>query len=498
MNPQMRMRITARCLFLLLTVSVIGIPPLRRAVAAPLAQSGASTGRQIFLPLALVGGANKGEENPGNPNPPPSTPISTPGTTIPTPAVTSLPTPQLTATPPVPPTSAPPTPTPQNGNTSGNPCADDEFLDLTSNACRKLDRPELGFDFGRFYGWLDQNRVVNAECNEQSFEAALAQAAGGGIVRLPACTMEVGRVDVPSQVVIEGAGVGKTILKGRGCENAAPRRVLLIQNQSDVVVRDLSLDSVNRNCVMLESDHSTNILFERLAIYDSTEVGIRFNNGTRKITIRYADIYNNGQYHAIGSKDCASGATLVDCPESVWTSSYSIHSNRLHEHGDHGLNVHGINGEVAGNLSYNNHHSGKFFDAECVWVHHNEFRNSEAWNIFIAPTLNIEERASHDIYFYKNQYLDTPAGEFSWGITYTGDNVTLPLAKYTNVYVMDNEYAGRLKTNEVTLNVCPNTTEDGISVSPKQYGDAATCSLNNYPSMGGAVYPQPLGNCPAP
>ena len=495
MTSQLRTRNFAGSFILLLAFALLGICQVRSAVAAPLAQSGANVGRQIYLPVARAGDNNIGEENL---NPPPSTPTSAPGT-IPTAVATPSATPQLPgSTPAAPPTPAPPMPTPRSGNTSGNPCTDDEFLDLTANVCRKLDRPEIGFDFGRFYGWLDENRVINADCTEQSFEAALAQAAGGGIVRLPACTLEVGRINVPSQVVIEGAGIGQTILKGRGCVNDSPHRIVLVQDKADVVVRDLSLDAVNGNCVMLEADHSTNILFERLEIHNSTEVGIRFNNGTRKITIRYTDIYNNGRYHAIGSKDCASGATLADCPEEMWTSSYSIHSNRLHDHGDHGLNVHGINGEVAGNLSYNNHHSGKFYDAQCVWVHHNEFRNNEAWNIFIAPTLNIEARASHDIYFYKNQYLETPAGDFSWGITYTGDTVVLPLEKYTNVYVMDNQYDGRLKTNDVTLNVCPNTTEDGISVNPKQYGDTATCDLNSYPSMGGAVYPQPLGNCPVP
>lgn len=455
---------------------------------APFQQTGGGVGQKLFLPLAMSNPvAPKEEESPDNPNPPQATPNGGSGT---------IPEPDVPATP----TPAAPTPTPQqpSGYESGNPCADNEFLDLTANVCRKLDRPDLGFDFGRYYSWLDENNVINADCSESSFEEALEQAKGGGIVRLPACTMEIGRINVPSKVVIEGAGVGKTILKGSGCDNSSPRRVLLIINQSDVVLRGVSLDAGDRNCVMLEVDRSTNVLIERLEIYDSTEVGMRFNNGTRKITIRYTDIYNNGEYHAIGSKDCATGATISSCPEEMWTSSYSIHSNKLHDHGDHGLNLHGINGEVAGNLSYNNHHSGKFYDAQCIWVHHNEFRNNESWNVFIAPTLDIEARASHDIYFYKNQYLETPSGTYSWGISYTGDNVTLPLEKFAHVYVMDNQYAGRLKTNEVPLNICPNTSEAGLSVSPSRNGNAATCNLGSYPSMGGNVSPTPLGNCPAP
>ncbi|MCB0138966.1 MAG: hypothetical protein KDE50_03570, partial [Caldilineaceae bacterium] len=180
MTSQLRTRNFAGSFILLLAFALLGICQVRSAVAAPLAQSGANVGRQIYLPVARAGDNNIGEENL---NPPPSTPTSAPGT-IPTAVATPSPTPQLPgSTPAAPPTPAPPMPTPRSGNTSGNPCTDDEFLDLTANVCRKLDRPEIGFDFGRFYGWLDENRVVNADCTEQSFEAALAQAAGGGIVR---------------------------------------------------------------------------------------------------------------------------------------------------------------------------------------------------------------------------------------------------------------------------------------------------------------------------
>ncbi|MEZ4659903.1 MAG: hypothetical protein R2911_20300 [Caldilineaceae bacterium] len=377
-----------------------------------------------------------------------------------------------------------------------NPCAEGEFLDLRANLCRKLDRPDLGFDYARFEGWWDKSRVIQSACDEAAFESALAAAQGGGTVRLPACTMEVGRIDIPSQVVIEGAGVGQTILRGGGCVNAAPKRILLVQNQADVVIRNLSMDAGGANCVMLEVERSTNVLIERIEIYNSTEVGMRFKNGVRNITIRYADIYGNGEFHGIGSKECATGATVVNCPPESWSSSYAIYSNRLHNHDDHGFNLHGLNGEVAGNLSYYNHHAGKFFDAQCVWVHHNYFRSVQDWAVFVAPTLNIPERASHDLYFYKNQYVGTPADTFSWGITYTGDNVTLPPERYINIYAMDNEYAGRLKSHDIQLNICPNTAEESSPIDNKQFGAPNICALSTYPSLGGSAQITPLVACP--
>lgn len=465
-----------------------------------------ATATATVLPAATHTVTATSTEAPDLPTDTPSftpTPTSTSGpsdTTTPTATSTTTepgatPTPTFTSLPILP----TPTPTePANPNVIAR-CADNEFRDLSANLCRKLDRPDLGFDFARYTQWLDPNAVINAACNESAFEAALAQASGGGIVQLPACTMEIGRINVPSQVVIQGAGIGQTILKGSGCDNSAPRRVLLIQDQSDVVLRDLSLDAGGRNCVMLEIDHATNVLVDRVKIYNSTEVGMRFYNGSRQVTIRYSEIHGNGELHGIGSKDCATGATIDSCPESKWTSSYSVHSNMLYDHGDHGMNLHGLNGEVAGNLSYANGHSGKFYDAQCVWAHHNQFRNNSDWNIFIAPTLDIPQRASHDLYFYKNQYLETPASTYSWGITYTGDHVTQPLASYTNIYVMQNEYASRLKTNDVPLSVCPGTVEDGLlSGAEKLTGNSATCNLSSYPSMGGNATIQPLGNCPAP
>ena len=377
-----------------------------------------------------------------------------------------------------------------------NPCTEGEFLDLRANVCRQLDRPDLGFDYARFEGWRDKSRVIQSGCDETELESALAAAQGGGTVKLPACTLEVGRINIPSQVVIEGAGVGQTILRGGGCVNDSPKRILLVQNQADVVIRNLSLDAGGANCVMLEVERSTNVLIERIEIYNSTEVGMRFKNGVRNITIRYADIYGNGEFHGIGSKDCPTGATLVDCPPESWSSSYAIYSNRLHNHDDHGLNLHGLNGEVAGNLSYYNHHAGKFYDAQCVWVHHNYFRSVQDWAIFVAPTLDIPERASHDLYFYKNQYVGTPANTFSWGITYTGDNVTLPLERYINIYTMDNAYAGRLKSNDILLNICPNTAEEISPLENKQVGVPSVCALSDYPSMGGAAQIAPLAACP--
>lgn len=378
-----------------------------------------------------------------------------------------------------------------------NPCSEGEFLDLSANSCRKLDRPDLGFDYDHFLSWRNESRVVESACNEDDFERALAAAQGGGTVQLPACTLEIGRVNIPSQVVIQGAGVGETILRGGGCINASPKRILLVQNQSDVVIRNLSMDAGGANCVMLEVERSTNVLVERVEIYNSTEVGMRFKNGVRNITIRYADIYGNGEFHGIGSKDCSTGATLLECPPESWTSSYAIYSNRLHDHDDHGMNLHGINGEVAGNLSYYNHHAGKFYDAQCVWVHHNSFRSVEDWAIFVAPTLNIPERASHDLYFYKNKFLGTPANTFSWGITYTGDDVTLPLERYTNIYVMDNQYAGRLKSNDIQLNICPATPEEGSGIDDMRLGSSDVCALSSYPSAGGSAQLAPLGDCPA-
>lgn len=384
-------------------------------------------------------------------------------------------------------------PNPQPGVPGSNACPEGQFLDLSNPSgaiCRMLDVPEYGFNMDRFVDEIDTSTVIAAECSEESLEAALEQAAGGGTVQLPACTLDAGRVNIPSGVIIQGAGIDQTVITGGGCgPDGSPKRIFFANEVSNVVVRDITFDAQHENCSMLSVERSDNVLIERVAVRNGPTSAITFRLGVRNLTVRYSEMANHAEYHGLNSKDCSTGSTVADCPEPDWSRNYAVYSNVTYGNSLHGMNIHALEGEIAGNLSYGNGYGGKLFDGQCLWVHHNQFSGNDGWGMFIAPTLNIAERVPHDLYFYRNQFVETASDSWSWGITPFGQGFEHPVEAHTDVYVMDNVMDGRLKTDGVPLNICPGTFEDGLDVSPSQPGDAAVCSLPAYPSMGGSTLP---------
>lgn len=382
---------------------------------------------------------------------------------------------------------------PLRGMPGNNACPEGQFWDLSNASapvCRSLDVPEFGFDMDRFVTEVDTSTVIAAECSEESIEAALSQVAGGGIVRIPACTVEAGRINIPNGIILEGSGIDQTIITGGGCSpDDSPKRILFANEVSNVVVRDMTLDAQGQNCSMLSVELSDNVLIERVAVRNGPTSAITFRRGVRNLTVRYSEMANHAEYHGLNSKDCSTGSTAADCPEPNWSRNYAVYSNVMYGNALHGMNIHALEGEVAGNLSFGNGYGGKLYDGQCLWVHHNQFASNDGWGMFVAPTLNIPERVPHDLYFYQNQFLNTPADSWSWGIIPNGQGFEHPIEAHTNVYVMENIMDGRLKTDGVPLHICPGTFEASLGVEPSQPGDAAICNLSAYPSMGGSALP---------
>jgi len=381
-------------------------------------------------------------------------------------------------------------PLPSN-NGIANPCGEGLFLDLRAGVCRALDKPEYGFDMDRFASQLDATNVIQADCTEDGMEDALDAAQGGGIVQLPACTFSIERTKLPSNVLLQGAGMGQTVIHGAVCPEAdsseSAVRVMHIQASENVVLRDMTLDAQGRRCVMIHVENSDNILIERVDVTNNAQGAIRFTPGVRNITIRYSKASNSGEFHGIGSKDCSTHSDGAECPPAEWSSSYAIYSNELFGNNEHGLNLHAVHGEVAGNLSHTNGYGGKMQDGQCVWVHHNAFRNNDEWGLWISPTLAIPERISHGLYFYQNEFSGIGAGSWAWGISAGADSVSHPPSALTDIYLMNNTYGARVKNDTgVPLNICSDTTESNIEIDNAQLGDAAVCTLSDYPSLGGS------------
>lgn len=383
-----------------------------------------------------------------------------------------------------------------------NLCPEGQFRDLSTNTCHFLDRPEYGFSISTFMADFNADNVIQTSCSEDSLKEALRQVGESGIIQLPACTFSVGRLDVPSNVIIQGAGIGQTVINGSGCsETDSAKSIFNISGRSNLVFRDVTLDAVGENCVMLSVENSDNVLVERIKLQNSERTGMKFRRGVNNITIRYADIFENGEFHGIDSKDCKTGSDITDCPRDTWSTKYAVYSNVLRGHNTHGLNIHAIKGEIAGNLSYSNGYGGKLYDGQCLWVHHNLISNNNNWGLFIAPTLDIDERITRDLYFYRNTFSGFQNNDhFAWGISEEGGEVTHPASRITDIYLIGNSYDGRIKTDNVSINVCPATTEWALSIDNAQQGDESICQLDRYASTrenssGSSVIPSsPLAN----
>ena len=318
-----------------------------------------------------------------------------------------------------------------------NPCAEGQFLELGTETCRPLDK-RFGFDRNLFARKAGRRAFRLRSCTSQALVKLLESVGpSGGVINIPACKLRVDRkIFLPSNVVFQGAGVGKTILQAA---DDFDKTVIQIKRGSNVIVRDLTIDGAGSAHLLLSAWYADNVLFERIEARNAGGSGIHFRYAKR-ITIRYSQSYGHRQWHGIASKDCFPARPKQpdeeECslqvgdeePGVAWSTNYAIYSNKLYGSGEYGIDTHASNGEIAGNLIYNNRYAVKFPDASRLWVHHNQLRDNQRWGIFIYSTIDSAARAPRDIAIYSNIF---------------GRNGLLQLrvaVPATSVYLLYNEY----------------------------------------------------------
>lgn len=368
-----------------------------------------------------------------------------------------------------------------------NPCPEGQFLNLQTEACQPLDK-SFGFDADIFAENIGTAEFTLEECTDDALQELLDAVEGtGGTVTIPACTMQVDRkLFVPSNVVLQGAGVGQTVLQ---TDASFDETVLQVRHASNVIVRDITLDGGGGGHLLLSSWYADNVLFERIEARNARGTGINFRY-TQRITIRYSSSRNNGTWHGIASKDCFPGDEeqddideciaqfeekadeVAETPGVLWSENFAIYSNNLSNNGGYGLDLHASRGEVAGNLMENNGYGSKFPDSSNLWIHHNRISGNRWWGTFLYGTVDIEERASRQLLFYANTF---------------GRNGILQMrihAPVRDVYLMLNEYTSFLNARYVSgaqLYLCQNGADTRvftygtrpIGINPTQ------CTLEN-------------------
>ncbi len=246
------------------------------------------------------------------------------------------------------------------------PCKDGEYLRLKTDECLPLKNPTWGF-----IGFTvpDENVYNLTECTQKALVALMdALPIGGGKIVMPECKIEIKNgIDLPSNIILEGAGIGKTIISNTLVDNNLSSAIRI--NESNIVLRNFTIDgnSVSLNGIDAYSmPTGANILVEFIEAknFKSDQgSGISFltkvDRHYSRITVRYCISHNS--LHGI----------------NVGIGTYAkmlIYSNQAYNNRNYGLDMSGTYGiEVAGNYLHNNDVTGaKSPNGNLITYHHND------------------------------------------------------------------------------------------------------------------------------
>lgn len=362
-----------------------------------------------------------------------------------------------------------------------NVCSEGQYMDLTSDTCRYLVK-NFGFDAAQFDANFSGDEYTLGTCTESALQAILTQMGTvGGRVTLPACTIVINvGLNIPSNVIIEGAGIGQTIFESSATFS---HNMFKAKYRSNVIIRDLSVDgrSVSGNSGIL-AWYADNVLIERVDVHHNGKSGIIFRYA-KQVTIRYVESHDHVLWHGIDSKDCFPSDPAIpdstECatqagstaPGVLWSEDYAAYSNRLYNNGRFGLNIHANNGEAAGNLVYDNVYGSKLPDAANVWIHHNEYKSNANWGSWVYNTVDAPEKIAHNIVYFENIFTENQEHP-----------VYIDIPAY-NIYLLHNQYnnnvPNRLRITPTTVYTCSGSQDASLPVDGNvpMLATASECDL---------------------
>ena len=379
-----------------------------------------------------------------------------------------------------------------------NECPEGQFLDLGSGTCRNLVKE---FGFRPFQPRPFAGEVSLSQCKYTALANLVDQMGrSGGTILLPPCIIEIDKpLTIPDNTILQGVGIGKTILiAAKGFEG----NMLRIKQAENVIIRDLTLDGNRTYSTNILINSARNVLLERIEAHNTKRTGITFRY-TRNITIRYSASHDHATWHGIGSKDCfPKGDTdeLKECelaagdvsPGSLWSQNYAIYSNRLYKNADYGLDSHASYGEIAGNVIIGNERGTKFPDASQLWIHHNLIADNNDWGTRVYSTLKIPEKRPRQIVYFENLF------QANRGYPVNLSNPT------SNLYLIANRYLGnqpqRLSISEAEVYTCPGTQDSQIAIRGRalRLTSNAKCNLENIEQIFEDTVVDPINPIPTP
>ena len=255
------------------------------------------------------------------------------------------------------------------------PCKDEEYLRLKTNECLPLKNPSWGF-IG--FKVPDENVYNLTECTQEALVALIdALPIEGGKIVMPKCKIEIKNgIDLPSNIILEGAGIGKTIISNTLLDVNQSSAIRI--NERNVILRNFTIDGngVSLNGVDAYSmPNMGNVLVEFIEAKNfKSDQGsgisflTRYARYASRVTIRYCVTHNS--LHGINVE--------------VYTdANMLIYSNQSYNNRNYGLDISTTyRVEVAGNYIHNNDVTGaKSPRGNLITYHHNDINFNKTGGI---------------------------------------------------------------------------------------------------------------------
>lgn len=264
------------------------------------------------------------------------------------------------------------------------PCGKDQYYRLQTKECLPLENPSWGFQ--EFTVPVD-NIYPLRECTQKALQGLLDSIPEeGGKIVMPSCTIHtVNGINITKDnVILQGAGVGKTIISNTST-SVFPSCAVNLRGKN-AIVRHFTVDGSNNTLNGIDGYRvKGNILVEFIETKNVSPVqgsGIQLHTAealeNSRFTVRYNKVY--GGLHGIGVKVRSAANMLIYSNEAYGNSNYGIDMSTSD------------NIEVAGNYLHHNTTAGaKSPLADNVIYHHNDINFNGTGVVYMGsnPTATI-------------------------------------------------------------------------------------------------------------
>jgi hypothetical protein len=298
------------------------------------------------------------------------------------------------------------------------PCNESQYYRIQTKECLPLENPTWGF---QGFTVPADNIYPLLECTQKALQGLLNTIpAEGGKIVMPACTINTtDGISIPDNVILEGSGMGKTILNNTVTSTSAPTSAVNLLGEN-IIVRNFTVNGNSTTLNGISSFYAKgNILvefIEAMNFKSDQGAGISFLRDNALENSRMTARYNktsNG-LHGIDTKVRTLAKMLVYSNEAFGNSNYGLDLSTNDSI------------EVAGNYLHNNAVAGaKSPIATNIIYHHNDINfNTQAGLVYM-------ESNPSGIIIVKNNNISNNTGPAfaSWSGTFyqlvlTNNNVS--------------------------------------------------------------------------